>query len=60
MALFKEVIKSVKSTSETQLSTMIASLGKMGVQWDQFPVNLQKELLLEMEVKTTFTVLVIS
>jgi len=53
MALFKEVFKSVKSTSETQLSTMIASLGKMGVQWHQIPLNLQNELLMEMESKSS-------
>jgi hypothetical protein len=51
MALFTEVHKAARLATETQLSTMVASLGKMGVQWMQLPVDLQSELLRELEVQ---------
>ena len=50
LALFAEVAKSIKTATETQLSNMISSLGKMGVQWQQLPHNLQKEILAEIGV----------
>ena len=50
LALFTEMFKSINRATETQLSNMVASLGKMGVQWQQLPTNLKKEILNGIEV----------